>query len=92
MNTQSKEKWFVDLKNFTCRNKETNMVVSFEKKGSALVSKIMDLPLGLIVKWSFDQNANKQLRKAVIEADEAFYKAYFDNQIEEKGTGAYLAM
>ena len=88
MNTKVNGKWHANLKNLTCRNTETNMVVSFEKRGSALISKIMDLPLSLITKWSLDQNGSSQLRKAVIEADEAFFKAYFNREIEEKRIGA----
>ena len=88
MNTKSTNKWLVDLKNLTCRNTENQMVITFEKRGSALTSKIMDLPLNLIAKWSFDPNGSNHLRKAVIEADEAFFKAYFNREIEEKRIGA----
>ena len=88
MNTTSTNKWLVDLKNLTCRNTENQMVITFEKKGSALTSKVIDLPLDLIQKWAFDPNGGKHLRKAVIEADEIFFKEYFNREIEEKRIGA----
>ena len=83
MTVNTTEKWHVDLKNLTCRNIENQMVVSFEKRGTALTGKIRNIPLELAEKWAHP-NGNNLLRKAVIEADEVFYKAYFKKQIEAK--------
>ena len=92
LTTTATEKWHVDLKNLTCLNIENNLVIAFEKQGTALAGKIKTMPLDLVQKWTFSPNGNSLLRKAVIEADEAFYKAYFNREIEEKreGIGAIL--
>ena len=83
MTVNTTEKWHVDLKNLTCRNTENQLVIAFEKRGTALAGKIKNIPLELVEKWAHP-NSNSLLRKAVIEADEVFYKAYFNKQIEEK--------
>ena len=88
MNKKTNEKWHVDLKNLTCRNIENHMVITFEKKGAALASKVMDLPLDLVQKWAIDPDGKKHLKKAVIEADEVFFKEYFNREIDEKRIGA----
>jgi hypothetical protein len=63
------------------------MIIAFEKRGSALAGKIKKIPLELAEKWAHP-NGNTLLREAVIEADEVFYKAYFNKQIEAKCIGA----
>ena len=83
-------KWHVDLANFTCHNTETKMIITFEKKGKSLRGKIKEIPLSLLENWVKDPNCNKLIRKAVIEADEVFFKAYFNNEIEKKCADAEL--
>ena len=69
--------WLVDLNNLTCLNAETQMVIAFVKRGTMLVGTIQKIPVELTEKWIKDPNRDRNLRKAVIEADEVFFKAYF---------------
>ena len=92
MNNKTSEKWLVDLKNFTCYNTENQIVISFEKKGNSFQGKIKEIPLVLLDTWTQNSDINKLFRKAFIEADEAFFKAYFANEIEKKnGKGELTA-
>jgi len=86
LNNKISEKWFVDLKNFTCHNTENQIVITFEKKGNALCGKIKEIPLTLLNEWTQDPNIDKFIKKTLIEADEVFFKAYFTNEIEKKYT------
>ena len=92
MNTKPTDKWLVDLTHLTCLNTETNMVIAFEKNGKTLKSIIKNFPLQLAEKWAKDPNGSKFIRKAVIEADEAFFRAYFEREIEEKSDGVLMAV
>ena len=76
--------WQVDLNNFTCRNTENEIVIVFEKKGAALVGKIQYLPIRISAEWIKDSNGEKYIRNAVIEADEVFFRAYFNREIKSK--------
>jgi len=78
------EKWVVDLLNLTCRNIENQVVVAFEKRGPALEGKIRDMPVELLEMWTRETNGENHIRRAVIEADEVFFRAYFDYEIERK--------
>jgi len=78
-------KWVVDLLNLTCRNIENQIVVAFEKKGPALEGKIKNMPVELLEMWAREASNENRIRKAVIEADEVFFRAYFDNEIDRKG-------
>jgi hypothetical protein len=91
VNKKALEKWFVDLKNFTCRNTENQIVIGFEKQGSALRGKIKEIPLALTNTWVQKSDIDKVIRKALIEADEAFFKAYFAKEIETKCDNAGLS-
>ena len=84
MNTKSYGNWLVDLGNMTCCNTENQMIIAFEKKGAALKGKIKDMPLELSEKWAKDPDGEKHIRKAFFEADEAFFRVYFNREIEKK--------
>ena len=77
MTAKTTGNWLVNLKNLTCLNTENQMVIAFVKKGPMLVGKIQKIPKKLTEKWITDPNRERNLRKAVIEADEVFFKAYF---------------
>ena len=77
-------KWTVDLKNFTCSNTENQIIIAFEKKGTALVGKIKEIPDELLKKWAAEPDGKDIIKKAVIEADEIFFKEYFNREIERK--------
>jgi len=82
--TNGTDKWVVDLLNLTCRNIENQIVVAFEKRGPALEGKIRDLPVELLEMWAREANSEHHIKRAVIEADEVFFRAYFDYEIERK--------
>jgi hypothetical protein len=81
MLTKTNDNWFADLQNMTCCNVENQMVIAFEKRGTALMGRIKNIPIELLEKWAADPDGNKYIRKAVIEADEVFFKAYFNREI-----------
>ena len=85
MRVQTNENWLVDLNNLTCRNKETQIVIAFARKGPMLVGKIKKIPIGLAEKWITDPDRERHIRKVVIEADEVFFRAYFAKEIKNKG-------
>jgi hypothetical protein len=78
--TEKNNNWVVDLENLTCRNIENDLVVSFERRGSALLGKINKIPMQLVHEWAKDTNCEALLRRAVIEADEVFFKEYFSRK------------
>jgi len=84
MRANRTEKWVVDLLNLTCRNIENQVVVAFEKRGPALEGKIKDMPVELLEMWTREANGENHIRRTVIEADEVFFRAYFDSEIDRK--------
>jgi len=92
MRANGTEKWVVDLLNLTCRNIENQVVVAFEKRGPALEGKIKDMPVELLEMWTREANGENHIRKTVIEADEVFFKAYFNYEIDRKDTQAQAAI
>ena len=68
------------------------MVIGFEKNGKTLRSKIKNIPLQLAEKWGNDPNGSKFIRKAVIEADEVFFREYFKREIEKKSDEMLIAV
>jgi hypothetical protein len=84
LNTESTENWLVDLGNLTCYNTEYKIIIAFEKRGTALVGKIRDIPIDLAEKWAKEPDGQRLVRKAFIEADEIFFHAYFNQEIERR--------
>ena len=82
--TKTIKNWKVDLENLTCQNIENHMIIAFEKKGTALEGKIRDMPIELLEKWAREPNGERHIKIAVIEADEVFFRAYFNREIERK--------
>jgi hypothetical protein len=48
MKTATDGEWIVDIKNMTCRNSKTKIVVGLEKKGKGFTGKINYAPIELI--------------------------------------------
>jgi len=84
LDTKAIKNWKVDLENLTCWNTENHIVIAFEKKGTTLEGKIKDMPIELLEKWATEPNGERHIKTAVIEADEAFFRAYFKREIEKK--------
>lgn len=66
----------------TCKNTTNNIVVLFERLGKNLAGKIINIPLELINKWAVEKAVEKNIRNALREAEEIFFKAYFNNDYE----------
>jgi hypothetical protein len=60
------------------------MVIAFERKGTTFEGKIKDIPVELLEKWAKEPNGEKHIKTAVIEADEIFFREYFNREIEKK--------
>jgi len=72
--------WTADLEAMTCRNNINNIVVSFEKKGKTLIGKIKDMPIELVEKWAALPHGEENIKNAVMEAEDAFLRAYFEKK------------
>ena len=78
MITTPSEEWVADFGTMTCRNINNQIVVVFEKKGNSLIGKINDMPIELMEKWAAIPHGENYMKKAVMEAEEIFLKAYFE--------------
>ena len=76
------DEWIVDLGAMACRNINNKIVITFEKKGKALLGKIKDMPIEMIIELAGKPDGHKYMRKAVKEAEKVFCKAYHENMIE----------
>jgi hypothetical protein len=74
----------VDLGNLTCYNTEYKIIIAFEKRGTALEGKIRDIPIELLEKWAKEPDGETRIRKVFIEADQIFFHAYFNQEIESR--------
>ena len=83
MNTLTAPKWVVDLNELTCFNIDNQMLVVFVKKGSAFEGKIKDMPVEMREMNVRNKNREKYIKNAIVEANIAFYKAYFVKEIEK---------
>jgi len=82
MVTITNGEWIADLGTMTCRNITNNIVVEF---GKDLNGKIKDIPMNLLTKWSADPHGERNIQKAVLEAEEVFLRAYYESDIEKNG-------
>ena len=71
--------WIADLEAMTCQNHINKIVVSFEKRGESIYGKVKDMPMALLSKWTAEPHGESHIAQAVLEAEEAFLKAYFEN-------------
>ena len=72
--------WIADLGAMTCQNYANKIVVSFEKKGKSITGKLKSIPMALFAKWASEPHGEGKIKKAVMEAEEVFLRAYFENQ------------
>jgi hypothetical protein len=73
--------WIVDLTAMTCRNNANKIIVSFEKQGEAIFSKIDYIPLYTLRRWALTQDGSNNIRKVIAEAESVFLKVYFENML-----------
>ena len=76
--------WIADLGSMSCRNCINKIVVTFEKNGNVLTGKIKDIPIELMEKWAAEPQGEKHIRNTVMEAEEVFLKAYFENTLDKE--------
>jgi len=77
MNIIPKEGWVADLKTMTCRNINTGIVVTFERKKKILLPKINDIPVEFMEIWEKMKNEEKE--KIISEAEDVFMNAFIEN-------------
>ena len=75
----AKDKWLADLVTMTCQNYENKILFSLVKCGKGFVGKIKELPPKLFVEWSEREDGPELIQKAVLEAEEVFMKAFYEN-------------
>jgi hypothetical protein len=90
MITVANGEWIADLGTMTCRNISNNIVVVFEKSGKKLNSKTEDIPMALFSKWAALPNGENKIKNVVMEAEEVFFRAYYENDIEKNGISKEL--
>jgi len=78
-----KNGWIADLETMTCRNINTNIVVTFKKKRNIFLPTIKDVPVDIAEKWSKmkDEETEKEKGKIISEAEDVFMKAFIENDI-----------
>ena len=80
--TTENTEWIADAQTMTCKNITNNIVVLFEMLGKSLTGKIINLPLELINNWAVEKAVERNIRNALREAEEIFFKTYFINDYE----------
>ena len=85
MITITNGEWIADLGAMLCRNISNNIVVAFEKSGRILNGRIKDIPMEVFAKWAGEPDGEKHIQKVVMDAEEVFLRAYFENDIEKNG-------
>ena len=84
MNTIADDEWLIDLVAMTCRNKNSNITIGFEKKGKAIIGKVKDMPIEVMADWAESYDGAKLMQTVVLEAEEVFFDAYINNKLEMK--------
>ena len=60
------------------------MIVEFKPCGKAYEAKVKDMPMELFAKWAELGNGERNVQKAIEEAEEVFLRAVFGSKIEGK--------
>jgi hypothetical protein len=81
----AKGEWIVDLGAMTCRNISSKIVVAFEKQGESILAKIDYIPLITLRTWELTHEGSDNIRKVIMEAEDVFLGAYFENELENNG-------
>jgi len=76
--------WVADLRDMTCRNVNTGLVVEFHKSGATHTGKMKDIPFGLMRQWAKTECGELFIKKAVMEAEKVFLKAFIESGMEKK--------
>jgi len=84
MNVVKNTGWIADLEELTCRNINSNIIVTFEKKRNIYYPKIKNVPVDFFNKWARMNNKEKEMDKIIFEAEDVFMKAFFENDISSE--------
>jgi len=82
MQTNTNMDWVINLDDKTCLNIDTNIVVSFQKKGDAFSGEIRDLPDNIYDIWARNEDVGSLIKNIIIEAKNVFSKAYSDQGLK----------
>ena len=85
MVTTASSDWIADLGAMTCRNCVNNIIVAFDRNWRTLTGKIKDMPIELMEKWAAVPDGEKYIQNAVMEAEEVFLRASFENDVMKAG-------
>ena len=83
--TIAQGEWITDLAAMTCWNIDSNILVGFERTGNVLLGKIKNLPVELLEQWADEPHGERNMEKAVMEAEDVFLRAYFEIDIARNG-------
>jgi len=74
--------WIADLGARVCRNISNGIIVGFQGKGNAPLGKIHYMPMKLLEQWAQKPDGYLLIQKTVMDAEEVFLRAHFENKIE----------
>ena len=77
--------WVADLEGLKCRNVLNGVVVAFQRSGKFFDGKVEYIPDGLMAEWANGPKRAREIEKAVMEAEEVFMTAFFENDINTNG-------
>jgi hypothetical protein len=73
--------WKVNLAEMTCRNTFTKIEIEFVKNREGFDGKIKFMPMDLLEKCSKNQFGEYYIREAIMDAQVAFLRAYYKNDL-----------
>ena len=79
--------WIVNLEDMHCINSNNGIIVNFEKNGNSLIGKINDISVELLEQWMEIPNCHKFMQKAIMEAEEVFFRVHFENELKKNERG-----
>ena len=79
MANNEKNEWIPDLQAMVCRNANSKIEVCFEKSGGRLTGEIKYIPMELFGEWAKLPEGHELISKAVFDAEEVFFKVYFES-------------
>jgi len=72
-----REEWIANLNTMTCRNKNTGIIVIFEKKRNLFLPKINDIPVEFLEVWEKMKDEEKE--KIISDAEDVFMSAFIED-------------
>ena len=67
----------------TCKNINTGMIVEVKPCGKAYEAKVKDMSMGLFAKWAKLENSERNVQKAIEEAEEVFLRAVAGREMKK---------